>query len=162
MTMNLFRTITICFLFALTQIPIHGVASAGEIAPKFWISNLEGKQFKSKNQTAPYIISFFFVDCIPCKKEIPQLYELITNEYPDVNLLFINPIAVDSVEEIQKFAKARNVPTEYFYHDSLGTIARKFRIKGVFPTIVGINKNRIVFRLNDLSERSLTRLKKGL
>lgn len=159
---SLFRIITVFLLFVIIQAHHFNNALAGEIAPNFWISNLEGQQFRSSNQKTPYVISFFFVDCIPCKKEIPQLYELISKKYPGVGLLFIDPVSEDTTNRIRAFAESRNVPTKYFYHDSLGVIARKFGIKAVFPTIVGVKQNRITFRLNDLSERSLSRLKKGL
>ena len=161
--MKIKSTLVIAMLTLFTiQIFTPKPSQAAEKAPKFWISNLNGKQFKSKKQKQPTVISFFFVDCVPCKREIPQLHELFTTEYPKINLLFMDPLAEDSSENIKTFAKSLNVPTKYFYHDALGNIAKKFKIKNVFPTIVGVKDRQIVFRLNDLSDESLQRIKKHL
>ena len=58
---------------------------------KFWIRSLEGKRFESKKEKSPYVLSFFFVNCIPCIKEIPELYKFMNTNYPNVHLLFIDP-----------------------------------------------------------------------
>ena len=48
----------------------------GKDAPSFWIKNLERQRFDSRKQDQPYVLSFFFVGCVPCIKEIPALYKL--------------------------------------------------------------------------------------
>jgi hypothetical protein len=49
---------------------------------KFWIRSLEGKRFESRKEKSPYVLSFFFVNCIPCIKEIPELYKFMNTNYP--------------------------------------------------------------------------------
>ena len=61
----------------------------GKDVPSFWIRNLEGKRFDSRQQDQPYVLSFFFVGCVPCIKEIPALYKLMKSEFPETPLLFI-------------------------------------------------------------------------
>ena len=124
---------------------------ADQKAPDFWISNLKDVRFKSKNQKRPIIISFFYIDCVPCRKEIPQLYKLIQSTYPETNLLFIDPIRSDSRKAILTYAKKLGIPRDYFYRDAIGTIARKYIVKNKFPTIVGIKNRQIVLRTNDLN-----------
>ena len=73
---RIFFTLIICLSFSFL-----GSAFAKD-APKFWIRNLEGKRFDTRKQNQPYVISFFFVNCIPCIKEIPQFYEyMFYNSY---------------------------------------------------------------------------------
>lgn len=152
-----FRSIVTGLVLLLT-IPLQAPLCAGEKAPYFWMSNLDGTRFKSKNRENPIIISFFFIDCVPCRIEIPKLYALIRDQYPDINLLFMDPLREDSESDIRNFSKAVGVPSSCFYHDPLGMIAKKFRIAGKFPTIIGIRDKEIVFRLHDLSEESLEKI----
>ena len=132
----------------------------GQTPPNFWIRSLEGKRFNSKKVTSPYVLSFFFVNCVPCIKEIPELYKFMSTNYPNVPLLFIDPTKDDSKKDIQRFSEKLKVPSSYFYKDSLGTISKKF-FKGTmsFPTIVGISGNEYLFRFNGIDESQLDKLK---
>ena len=132
----------------------------GQTPPNFWIRSLEGKRFNSKKVTSPYVLSFFFVNCVPCIKEIPELYKFMSTNYPNVPLLFIDPTKDDSKKDIQRFSEKLKVPLSYFYKDSLGTISKKF-FKGTmsFPTIVGISGNEYLFRFNGIDESQLDKLK---
>ena len=126
-----------------------------EKAPKFFLSNLEGDRFYSKKNNN-IIVSFFFIDCVPCKKEIPQLYQLVKKENLNSKLLFVDPLKDDTREEIKHFANQINVPTTLFYHDTFGNMALKFaKGKMVFPTIIGIKNKVIIFRIHDLKENSI-------
>ena len=76
----------------------------GQTPPKFWIRSLEGKRFDSRKENSPYVISFFFVNCPPCIKEIPELYKFMNTNFPNVPLLFIDPIKEDSKKDIKRFS----------------------------------------------------------
>ncbi len=141
---------TILVGIALTLTPSP---SAAEKAPRFWISNLENKRFISKRHKGGIIISFFFVDCIPCKKEVPRLYKLVTDEKPDVKLMFIDSEKNDTKARIREFATRKQVPLSYFYHDSMGRLAKKFFGKKMkYPAIVGIKNGEIQFKLFKLGQ----------
>lgn len=57
-------------------------------APSFWISNLEGKRFDSRRVgDEPFVLSFFFVNCQPCIREMPLLNSLMDERFPKVPLL---------------------------------------------------------------------------
>ena len=132
----------------------------GQTPPNFWIRSLEGKRFNSKKVTSPYVLSFFFVNCVPCIKEIPELYKFMSTNYPNVPLLFIDPTKDDSKKVIQRFSEKLKVPSSYFYKDSLGTISKKFfKGKIAFPTIIGIRKNEYIFRLNGIDESQLEKIR---
>ena len=152
------KSITVIFLLLVFLLPI--VSTFGQNVPKFWIRSLEGKRFDSKKEKSPYVISFFFVHCPPCIKEIPLLHKFMSTNYPNVPLLFIDPIKEDSKKDIQKFSERLNVPKSYFYKDSFGSISKKF-FKGTmsFPTIVGIKGNKYLFRFNGIDESILEEIK---
>ena len=152
------RKITVILFLIVFLSPIE--STFGQNPPKFWVKSLEGKRFNSKKQKSPYVISFFFVHCVPCIKEIPELYKFMSTNYPNVPLLFIDPTKDDSKKDIQRFSEKLKVPLSYFYKDSLGTISKKF-FKGTmsFPTIIGISGNEYLFRFNGIDESQLDKLK---
>ena len=152
------KIITFVLLLLTFLFPVKAVIA--DPPPKFWIKNMEGKRFNSKKQKSPYVISFFFVHCVPCIKEIPELYKFMSTNYPNVPLLFIDPIKDDSKKDIQRFSEKLNVPSSYFYKDSFGTISKKF-FKGTmsFPTIVGIRGNEYLFRFNGIDKTKLDKIK---
>ena len=152
------RKFTIILFLILILYPIE--STFGKTPPKFWIRSLEGERFNSSKVKSPYVISFFFVHCPPCIKEIPLLYKFMSTNYPNVPLLFIDPIKDDSKKDIQRFSEKLNVPSTYFYKDSLGTITKKFlKDKRYFPTIVGIRGNEYLFRYNEIDEAKLDEIK---
>ena len=135
-------------------------STLAQTPPKFWIRSLEGKRFDSRKEKSPFVISFFFVNCVPCIKEIPYLYTFMNSTFPKVPLLFIDPIKEDSKKDIQRFSEKLKVPLSYFYKDSLGTISKKFfKGKMSFPTIVGIKGKEYLFRLNGIDQRQLEKIK---
>jgi len=152
------KVITIIFLILVFMFPIE--STFGQNVPKFWIRSLEGKRFDSRKEKSPYVISFFFVHCPPCIKEIPLLHKFMSTNYPNVTLLFIDPIKEDSKKDIEKFSEKLNVPLSYFYKDSFGSISKKFfKGKMSFPTIVGIRGNEYLFRFNGIDETILDEIK---
>ena len=155
------KLITLAFLLLTFLLPVESVIA--KPPPKFWLKNLEGKRFNSKKQKSAFVVSFFFVNCVPCIKEIPLLYKFISKDYPDVPLLFIDPIKQDSKKNIKNFAKKLNVPLSYFYKDSFGSISKKFfKKKMAFPTIVGIEGKRYIFRYNGIDEEIIAEMKRLL
>ena len=152
------RKIIVILFLLLFLSPIE--STFAQTPPKFWIRSLEGKRFDSRKEKSPFIISFFFVHCPPCIKEIPLLHKFMSTNYPNVPLLFIDPIKEDSKKDIQRFSEKLKVPMSYFYKDSLGTISKKF-FKGTmsFPTIVGIRGNEYLFRFNGIDETILDEIK---
>ncbi len=143
----------------LTALLVSSVSARD--APSFWISNLEGKRFDSRRVgDEPFALSFFFVNCQPCIREMPLLNSLMDERFPKVPLLFIDPLREDSHEAVQAFANRLGVPEAQVYRDRSGMIARKFFKGGktVFPTIIGIYDGEELFRYRGLDEEVLEEL----
>ena len=152
------KLITIISLLLMFLFPIE--STFGQNVPKFWIRNLEGKRFDSKKEKSAYVVSFFFVHCPPCIKEIPLLHKFMSTNFPHVPLLFIDPIKEDSKKDIQKFSEKLKVPKSFFYKDSFGSISKKFfKGKMSFPTIVGIRGNEYLFRFKEIDQTQLDEIK---
>jgi len=147
-------------LLTLLLVLVTGLALA-QPAPQFWIRNLEGQRFDSRKVgEESIVVSFFFVNCIPCLKEIPELHAFISKELPAVHLLFIDPLKEDSKQDMIGFAERLGVPQKFFYKDGLGTVSRKFfrGVQQAFPTIVGIKGRQELFRLSGLPEGALDQI----
>ena len=152
------KLITVFFLLLTFLFPVESVIA--DPPPKFWMKNLEGKRFNSKKQKSAFVVSFFFVNCAPCIIEIPLLHKFMSTSYPNIPLLFIDPIKEDSKKDIEKFSKKLKVPLSYFYKDSFGSISKKFfKGKMAFPTIVGIEGNKYIFRYNGFDEETIDEIK---
>ncbi len=152
------KLISYLLLILLFLIPIDSIYA--ENPPEFWIKNIEGKRFRSSKQNSPYVISFFFVNCLPCIKEIPMLHQFMSTNYPSIPVLFIDPIKSDSKKDIKKFSKTLKVPLSNFYKDSFGSISKKFFKKGkmYFPTIVGIKGKKYLFRYSKIDKKILNEM----
>ena len=152
------KLISSFLLLLLFLIPVDSIYA--EQSPEFWLKSMEGKRFRSSKQNSPYVISFFFVNCLPCIKEIPMLHQFMSTNYPSIPLLFIDPIKSDSKKDIKKFSKTLKVPLSNFYKDSFGSISKKFFKKGkmYFPTIVGIKGKKYLFRYSKIDKKILNEI----
>ena len=152
------RLIPVIFLLLMFLFPVE--AAFAKNPPKFWIKSMEGKRFNSKKQKSAFVVSFFFVNCAPCIIEIPLLHKFMSTSYPNIPLLFIDPIKEDSKKDIEKFSEKLNVPLSYFYKDSFGSISKKFfKGKMAFPTIVGIEGKKYIFRYKGIDEETIAEIK---
>ena len=103
------------------------------------------------------------MNCIPCIKEIPQLYEYMSSNHPDIPLLFIDPIKDDSKKKIERFAKKLNVPKSHFYKDNFGSVSKKFfKGKFAFPTIIGVSAKKLLFRFSGIDDETLNKIQSSL
>ena len=130
------RKIFVCWVFyllTLTFILGYQTPLEAKKSPNFWIRNLEGDRFDTRRHKGTYIISFFFVNCVPCIKEIPELPSLVTKEFPNTKLLFIDPVDEDSENDIRDFANKLEIPHEFFYRDSFGSVSKKFFRGNLIP-----------------------------
>jgi thiol-disulfide isomerase/thioredoxin len=139
-----------------------GVVGANAIG-NFWMTSLAGTRFDSREHKGPIVVSFFFVGCVPCIKEIPELHAMITAEHPEAALLFVDPLGEDSGPKIEAFAKELGVPVDFFYRDPLGRFAKRFfRGEFVFPTIIGFHDGKELFRMNGLNGDAPQRIRAAL
>ncbi len=159
------RNIRVQFiLFVMLTALLCGAELQAKTLPDFWIRNLAGKRFDTRKQAKKtYVISFFYVNCIPCIKEIPQLYKLISEEFPKVPLLFIDPIREDGRKDIRRFAKKLKVPESYFYKDSFGSVSKNFFAgQFAFPTIIGVRNDKQRFRYSGITPEIIEEIREKL
>ncbi len=155
---DLLRT-KVWILIAILNIGI-GVAQEGmdlrlgNPAPTFYLRSLEGENFflsKEIKADSPIILSFYATWCIPCRKEIPALEEIMTDpSIQNVRLYYINVgglIAADDDgdpvlqrEETDKVRqhKERFRMTHPILMDRYAVTAQKFGADSSLPALVVI------------------------
>ena len=85
------------------------------------------------------ILNFWATWCVPCKKEMPSLDNLQSNN--DLSNLKIFPINIgqEKISKAESFFKELNIKNLDIYFDPPITLAKKFSLRGV-PTTIFFNK----------------------
>jgi len=85
------------------------------------------------------LLNFWASWCAPCKKEMPSLDRLQSNNF--LNNIKIFPINVgrDTTEKAESFFKELKIQNLDIYFDSPNTLAKEFSLRGI-PTTILINK----------------------
>jgi thiol-disulfide isomerase/thioredoxin len=132
----------------------------GAEAPKLIARSLDDKLYLlSHDKERPKVMNFFWVQCVPCKAEMPELAKLET-AYPKVEFISVHASS-ESAEEVAKFiqglpgAPSRIVVTQSAARDA-------FNVKGLPHTIVMNQKNIVLGNLVGYTPKNMTVLKKML
>ena len=85
------------------------------------------------------LLNFWASWCAPCKKEMPSLDRLQSNNI--LNNIKIFPINVgrDTTEKAERFFRELKIQNLDIYFDSPNTLAKEFSLRGI-PTTILINK----------------------
>lgn len=105
------------------------------------MKDMNGVKYDFKKDTGKVVVfNFWFINCPPCKKEIPELNDLVAKYKENKNVVFI-AIALDDSYRLENFLKLSPfnyniVPDGRFYSE-------KYGIKG-YPTHVVVGKDGLV------------------
>jgi thiol-disulfide isomerase/thioredoxin len=86
------------------------------------------------------VFNFWFINCPPCKREIPELNKLV-EKYKDRNNVVFIAVALDEKSDLKDFLKT--TPFNYTIVDGGRWIAAEIGIN-TFPTNVVVDQNGIV------------------
>ncbi len=108
-----------------------------EAAPAFAVESLAGEAIELSTLKGKVIVlNFWFVNCAPCRVEMPGLNTL-TEEFKGEDVVFI-AFALDNAEALKEFLKVKEF--KYRIIPDASKIASLYGVK-VFPTHVIINKS---------------------
>lgn len=105
------------------------------------MKDLNGTKYDFKNDTGKVVVfNFWFINCPPCKKEIPELNELVEKYKENKNVTFI-AIALDDAYALKTFLKLSPfnynvIPDGRFYSE-------KYGVKS-YPTHVIVGKDGLI------------------
>jgi len=99
--------------------------------------DMNGHRFDTKALAGKVIVlNFWFVNCSPCRMEIPELNKIAEQYKDNPNVVFI-AMALDDANTLKDFLKT--TPFKYSIIDNARYIAEKYGIKS-YPTNVVIDK----------------------
>ncbi len=112
-----------------------------QAAPSVKLTSLDGRRFDLNALAGKIIVlNLWFIECGPCRKEIPKLNELVS-EFSGKPVVFLAP-SFDSAETLRGFLKT----TPFHYQivpNAEAIISGQFNA-ATFPTHIVINQNGLV------------------
>lgn len=117
--------------------PIESNFKKGETLANFDLTDMNGKRLQLSDLKGKVVlINFWFINCPPCRMEMPDLNELKA-EYAGKNVEFV-AITFDNKNDVNEFLKT--IPFDYQILPNARAIIEKYGIMG-FPTSVVLDKN---------------------
>lgn len=131
----------------------------GEMFKGFKTTDINGNKFDLREATGKVIVlNFWFINCPPCKQEIPQLNELVAEYKDNADVVFL-AIALDERYDLKAFLKTN--PYHYNVVDGRA-IANKYNIR-LYPTHAVIDKTgKIKFSTVGLASNTMHWIKKSI
>jgi len=126
----------------------------------FKTTDIDGNIINTKSLTGKIIVlNFWFIDCQPCRMEMPELSKLSDTYKSDSSIVFL-AIALDKKYEIEQFLKSFRFG--YTIIDNGRFIADQFRINS-YPTNVIVDQNgKVYFHSTGLSTSTVHWLKRSI
>ncbi|WP_345950305.1 TlpA disulfide reductase family protein [Mucilaginibacter sp. PAMB04274] len=119
------------------------VFKTGELLKHFKDKDINGEKFDTKKLAGKVIVlNFWFINCPPCRQEIPDLNKLVDDYKDNKDVVFI-AVALDEAYQIEEFIKQQ--PFNYHIIENGRFLANRFGLH-LYPTNVIVDKDgKIVF-----------------
>lgn len=128
--------------------------------PSFKDRDIAGNKYNLKDLAGKVVVlNFWFINCAPCRAEMPELNELV-NKYKDNKDVVFLAIALDQTDDIKNFLKTS--PFDYNIISNGRFYSEKYGVNS-YPTHVVIDRKRkILFHTMGLSPSTIPWLKKAV
>lgn len=136
-------------LCAVALLSLHSVLAVaaqlgpavGKVSPNLIGRTLDGKLYRlAADKAGPKVINFFWVECQPCKKEMPELAEM-EKTYKKVKFISVHT-QEEPVQIVQQFInKLAGAPSTIVL--TSGSLKETFEYAGLPHTMV-LDQNNIV------------------
>ncbi len=134
--------------------------TTGEKIAPFAAKDIKGTNYDLATLTGKVVVlNFWFVNCPPCRAEIPSLNEMMDVYSNRKDVVFL-AVALDAKAAIEQFTASH--PFNYNIIETGGYIAQKYGV-GNYPTHVVIDKQgKVVFHTMGLSMATVPWVKKSI
>ena len=137
-----------------------GGPAVGQPSPSILGRTLDDKYYRLKHDTGkPKVINFFWVNCIPCKKEMPEL-AILEKQYKGVKFISVHT-EEEKTETVVKFLKALPGAPSNIVMTS-GGVKEAFKYYGLPHTIVLDADNVVLMNLSGYTPENMNRLSGAL
>ena len=132
----------------------------GEKIPSFKETDMNGNKYSLKELAGKIVVlNFWFINCPPCRKEIPDLNEVVESFKDNKDVVFI-AVALDEKRDIQDFLKAN--PFTYSIIDNGRYIAQRYNVTS-YPTHVVLDRQgKVAFHTSGLAMNTVLWVKKSI
>lgn len=139
---------------------VGGGPKVGQVSPGILGRTLDDQYYRLKQDTGkPKVINFFWVNCIPCKKEMPEL-AVMEKQYKGVKFISVHT-EDEKIETIVKFLKALpGAPSNIIL--TPGGTKEAFKYNGLPHTIVLDSDNVVLMNLSGYTRENMRRLASAL
>jgi thiol-disulfide isomerase/thioredoxin len=162
MLAKLFSGIVLVALFAPAAVSAEtgGGPAVGQPSPSILGRMLDEKYYRLKQDTGkPKVINFFWVNCIPCKKEMPEL-AILEKQHKEVKFISVHT-EDEKIETIVKFLKTLPGAPSNIVMTS-GGVKEAFKYNGLPHTIVLDSDNVVLMNLSGYTPENMRRLASAL
>ena len=123
------------------------------------VRDLKGQKIDLKeNNNKITVVNFWFINCAPCRREIPDLNELVAR-YASDSIRFV-AVALDGKSEIEEFLT--QLPFNYQIVDDGRFLATRYGIQS-YPTHVVVDQEgKVYFHTTGLSPNTVYYLEKSI
>ena len=132
----------------------------GEKLHSFSEKDMSGTKYQLKQLIGKVVVlNFWFINCPPCRQEIPVLNDIVDSYKENKDVVFI-AIALDQRYDLEQFLKTS--PYRYHIIDNGRYIASQYGVT-LYPTHVVIDRNgKVLFHTSGLSGGTIPWLKKSI
>jgi thiol-disulfide isomerase/thioredoxin len=132
----------------------------GDVFPTFRERDINGNKYNLKELAGKVVVlNFWFINCPPCRREIPELNDVVKKYKDNKDVVFL-AIALDQKADLEDFLKTS--PYNYNVVDNGRFTAQKYNIN-LYPTHVVIDKQgKILFHTSGFSQSTVPWLKKSI
>jgi thiol-disulfide isomerase/thioredoxin len=132
----------------------------GSQFPSFKTSDIKKNKINLKEEKGKiFVLNFWFINCPPCRMEIPALNGLVESFKGNDNVRFV-AIGLDDKYNIEDFLKT--LPFEYNIVENGSFLANRYGIR-TFPTHVIINQEgKVYYHSTGLAMNTVYWLKKSI
>lgn len=123
------------------------------------MKDIQGAKLDLKENTGKItVVNFWFINCPPCRMEIPDLNELVT-KYASDSVRFV-AVALDGRYELEEFLKGS--PFRYQVVDNGRSLAQRYGVQS-YPTHVVVDREgKVYFHTTGLSTNTVYWLEKSI
>jgi peroxiredoxin len=132
----------------------------GESFSSFKTTDINGNKIDIKKLKGKIlVINFWFINCGPCRKEIPDLNKLVDSFKTNDKVVFL-AVALDDKASLQKFLE--QLPFNYTILDGGQFIASQYKINS-YPTHVVVDPEmKVYFHTSGLASNTVSWIKKSI
>jgi len=128
----------------------------GQPSPNILGRTMDDKYYRLKQDTGkPKVINFFWVSCIPCKKEMPELAKL-EKQFKGVKFISVHT-EDEKAETVVKFVKSLSGAPSNIVMTS-GGVKEAFKYNGLPHTMILDGDNVVLMNLSGYTPENMRRL----